>query len=109
MLVGEGQGRMEKTGYGRTYSVSFSLLFLKKNDLLKREMVYCLMIVFFLLVIIKHVQMRKGMLMNNHVLSKWRGYVVLKDFADFQPEGCVCVCVCPSIPPLRRLPGPNYL
>ena len=92
MLVGEGQERMEKTGYGRTYSVSFSLLFLKKNDVLKREMVYCLMIVFFLLVIIKHVQIRKGMFMNNHVLSKGRGYVVLKDFVDFQPKGCVCVC-----------------
>lgn len=38
MLVGEGQESVEKTGHGRTYSVSFSLLFLKKNDLLKREM-----------------------------------------------------------------------
>lgn len=35
-------------------------LFLKKNDLLKREMVYCLMIVFFLLVIIQHGSDQEG-------------------------------------------------
>lgn len=111
MLVGEGQERVEKTGHGRTYSVSFSLLFLKKNDLLKREMVYCLMTVFFLLVVIKHCQIRKGLFMNNHVLLVWKGYVVLKDLLDFESQGggvCVC-CMCVCVLPLKRLPGPNYL
>ena len=137
MLVGEGRERVEKTGHGRAYSVSSSLLFLKKNDLLKREMVYSLMSVFLLLVIIKHCQIRKGLFRNNHVLLVWKGYVVLKDLLDFQSQGvcvcmfmcvcvyvcvclcvcvyvcvyavCVCVCVCVCVLPLKGLPGPNYL
>lgn len=96
MLVGEGRERVEKTGHGRTYSVSFPLLFLKKNDLLKREMVYCLMTAFFLLVIMKHCQIRKGMFMSNRVLLVWKGYVVLKDLSDLQSQG-VCVCVCTHV------------
>ena len=91
--------------------VSFPLLFLKKNDLLKREMVHCLMTLFFLLVIMKHCQIRKGMFMSNRVLLVWKGYVVLKGLSDLQSQGvcvcmymcvytcvctCVCVCVCTS-------------
>lgn len=72
-------------------------------------MAYCLMTVFSLLVIIKHVQIRKGMFVNNYVPSVWRGYVVLKDLLDFPSERCVCVCMCVSVFPLRRLPGPNCL
>lgn len=65
------------------------------------------------------VQIRKGMFMNNHVLSIRRGYVVSKDLLDFQPEGlervyaceyvCVCVCAHTSKLLLRRLPGLNCL
>lgn len=39
MLVGEGQERVEKIGYGRAYSVFF---FLRKITCWTREKVYCL-------------------------------------------------------------------
>ena len=95
--------------------VCFPLLFLKKNDLLKREMVYCLMTLFFLLVIMKHCQIRKGMFMSNCTVSmeglcSFKGSIRLAVtrgvcvcmYMCVCTHVCIHVCVCVCVLPLKK-------